>query len=134
MNKKKKRTRGEFFSYSFYNRKRVIEEVKGLGLDGWFMWFILFWVVVLVGTMGIGGFFMFRKFLKSMPKKDGKSTLDWQDHYVSKTVHLWGTEAKDLLNELVTPVPELFRDVAKQKIARKNWRTSFKGKCQGNYV
>jgi len=83
------------------------------------MWFILFWVIVLVGTMAIGGFFMFRKFLKSMPKEDGKSTLDWQDYYVNKTVHLWHQDEKDLLNELVSPVPDLFRDVAKQKIAGK---------------
>ena len=88
-------------------------------LNGWFMWFILFWVIVLVGTMAIGGFFMFRKFLKSMPKEDGKSTLDWQDYYVNKTVHLWHQDEKDLLNELVSPVPDLFRDVAKQKIAGK---------------
>ena len=33
--------------------------------------------------------------------------------------HLWNDEAKLLLNELVVPVPELFRPVAKQKIAGK---------------
>lgn len=88
-------------------------------LEGWFLWFILFWVVVLVTLMGIGGFFMFRKFLKSMPKDDGKSDLDWQDYYVDKTIHLWNEEQKGLLNELVSPVPELFRPVAKQKIAGK---------------
>ncbi|MBO2536582.1 MULTISPECIES: DUF2621 domain-containing protein [Rummeliibacillus] len=88
-------------------------------LNGPFLWFILFWVVVLIGTIAIGGFFMFRKFLKSMPKDDGKSTLDWQDYYVNKTLHLWHQEEKDLLNELVSPVPDLFRDVAKQKIAGK---------------
>ncbi|MDZ5711829.1 DUF2621 domain-containing protein [Jeotgalibacillus haloalkalitolerans] len=86
-------------------------------LEGWFLWFILFWVVVLVSLFGIGGFFMFRKFLKRMPKEDGKSDLDWEEHYVNKTIHLWGTKEKELLNELVSPVPELFRDVAKQKIA-----------------
>ncbi|WP_404409351.1 DUF2621 domain-containing protein [Jeotgalibacillus malaysiensis] len=86
-------------------------------LEGWFLWFILFWVVVLVSLFGIGGFFMFRKFLKRMPKEDGKSDLDWEEHYVNQTIHLWGTEEKALLNELVSPVPELFRDVAKQKIA-----------------
>lgn len=88
-------------------------------LEGWFMWFILFWVVVLVSLMGIGGFFMFRKFLKSMPKSDGKSDLDWEEYYVNKTIHLWNDEQKALLNELVTPVPDLFRPVAKQKIAGK---------------
>ncbi|AJD91109.1 hypothetical protein JMA_17920 [Jeotgalibacillus malaysiensis] len=86
-------------------------------LEGWFLWFILFWVVVLVSLFGIGGFFMFRKFLKRMPKEDGKSDLDWEEHYVNQTIHLWGTKEKALLNELVSPVPELFRDVAKQKIA-----------------
>ncbi|TFE02909.1 DUF2621 domain-containing protein [Jeotgalibacillus salarius] len=86
-------------------------------LEGWFLWFILFWVVVLVSLFAIGGFFMFRKFLKRMPKEDGKSDLDWEEHYVNKTIHLWGAPEKELLNELVSPVPELFRDVAKQKIA-----------------
>lgn len=88
-------------------------------LEGWFMWFILFWVVLLVILMGIGGFFMFRKFGKSLPKKDGKSDLDWEEYYVNQTIHLWNDEQKLLLNELVTPVPDLFRPVAKQKIAGK---------------
>ncbi|MEK4386150.1 DUF2621 family protein [Solibacillus sp. FSL W7-1464] len=90
-----------------------------MGLDGWFLWFILFWVVVLISLMGIGGFFMFRKFLKAMPKQDGKSDLDWQNIYLDKTIHLWGEEEKKLLTELVDPVPELFRQVAKEKIAGK---------------
>ncbi|MEH7146312.1 DUF2621 family protein, partial [Priestia megaterium] len=37
----------------------------------------------------------------------------------SKTIHLWSADQKQLLNVLVEPVPELFRDVAKQKIAGK---------------
>ncbi|WP_207761684.1 DUF2621 domain-containing protein [Tetzosporium hominis] len=86
-------------------------------LDGWFLWFILFWVVVLISLMAIGGYFMFRKFLKALPKQDGKSDLDWESYYVDKTIHLWSDEQKALLNELVEPVPELFRPVAKQKIA-----------------
>ncbi|WP_445683084.1 DUF2621 family protein [Solibacillus sp. FSL H8-0538] len=90
-----------------------------MDLEGWFLWFILFWVVVLVVLMGIGGFFMFRKFLKSLPKSDGKSDLDWQNIYLDKTIHLWGEDAKSLLGELVSPVPELFRQVAKEKIAGK---------------
>ena len=90
-----------------------------MGLEGWFLWFILFWVVVLVSLMGIGGFFMFRKFLKALPKQDGKSDLDWQAIYLDKTIHLWGNEEKELLSELVSPVPELFRQVAKEKIAGK---------------
>lgn len=88
-------------------------------LSGWFLIFILFWVVVLIGLMAIGGFFMFRKFLKQLPKEDGKSILDWQNHYLEQTIHLWDKEAKALLNELCSPVPELFRQVAKEKIAGK---------------
>jgi hypothetical protein len=88
-------------------------------LTGWFLWFILFWSVFLFVTMSIGGFFMFRKFLKRLPKEDGKSELDWQEYYIEQTRHLWGEEEKALLEELVKPVPELFRDVARQKIAGK---------------
>ena len=88
-------------------------------LTGGFLFFILFWVVVLIGLMAIGGFFMFRKFLKQLPKEDGKSILDWQNHYLDQTIHLWDNEAKALLNELCSPVPELFRQVAKEKIAGK---------------
>ena len=53
-------------------------------LTGWFLWFILFWVVILISLMSIGGFFMFRKFLKSLPKNDGKSDLDWQNYYLEQ--------------------------------------------------
>ncbi|EDW22911.1 DUF2621 domain-containing protein [Bacillus pumilus] len=88
-------------------------------LSGWFLWFILFWGTVMIGLLAIGGFFMFRKFLKRLPKEDGKSELDWQDEYIQRSLHLWREEDKQLLNELVLPVPELFRDVAKEKIAGK---------------
>jgi hypothetical protein len=88
-------------------------------LDGWFLWFILFWIVFLVSMLAIGGFFMFRKFLQRLPKEDGKSDLDWQDYYLEKSKHLWKQEEKYLLEELVEPVPELFRDVARAKIAGK---------------
>lgn len=88
-------------------------------LEGWFLWFILFWVVFLVSMLAIGGFFMFRKFLQRLPKEDGKSDLDWQDYYLAKTRHLWNQQEKDLLEDLVEPVPELFRDVARAKIAGK---------------
>ncbi|MFJ8235976.1 DUF2621 family protein [Ureibacillus sp. NPDC094379] len=83
------------------------------------MLFIAFWTVVMVALMAIGGFFMFRKFLKALPKEDGRSDLDWQAYYIEKSLHLWGDEAKELLNELVSPVPELFRQTAKEKIAGK---------------
>lgn len=88
-------------------------------LDGFFLWFILFWVVVLIGLFGIGGFFMFRKFLKLFPREDGKSIIDWEEYYVNESLHLWNDEAKELLEELCSPVPELFRPVAKQKIGAK---------------
>ena len=38
-------------------------------------------VFVHVLAFATGGYFMFRKFLKGMPKEDGKSDLDWQDYY-----------------------------------------------------
>lgn len=86
-------------------------------LDGWFMWFILFWTVILVVLLFIGGYFMFRKFLKRLPKEDGKSILDWEEHYLERSRHLWPDDQKKFLEELVSPVPELFRDIARQKIA-----------------
>jgi hypothetical protein len=53
------------------------------------MWFLVFWAFVLLAFMSIGGFFMFRKFLKVLPMADGKSKLDWQNHYVDASRHLW---------------------------------------------
>lgn len=88
-------------------------------LHNWFMWFIAFWCAVMVVLMTIGGYFMFRKFFKKLPKQDGKSDMDWELHYINETLELWGDEQKEFLNDLVSPVPELFRDVAKQKIAGK---------------
>lgn len=88
-------------------------------LEGWFLWFILFWIVLLVLLMGIGGYFMFRKFLKRLPKQDGKSDLDWEEFFIKQTRDLWSVDQKELLEDLVSPVPELFRDVARQKIAGK---------------
>ncbi len=82
-----------------------------------FSWFLLAWMAVMIGLFAIGGYFMFRKFLKSMPKADGKSDLDWQDYYIESTRTLWTDETLDLLNELVEPVPQLFRDVARRSIA-----------------
>lgn len=80
---------------------------------------IVFWGFFLLVFMGIGGFFMFRKFLKQIPKKDGNSTMDWERYYMELTQDMWGNAEKELLEELVTPVPQLFRDVARQKIASK---------------
>lgn len=82
-------------------------------------WFVVFWGFFLLGIMAIGGFFMFRKFLKRLPKEDGKSIMDWEEYYMEKTIHMWEPKEKELLEELVSPVPELFRDVARHKIASK---------------
>ncbi|HLR80474.1 MAG TPA: DUF2621 family protein [Bacillota bacterium] len=82
-------------------------------------YFIIFWGFLLIGLMAIGGFFMFRKFLKKLPKEDGKSMMDWEIHYMEKTKHMWDKDEKQLLEELVSPVPKLFRDVARHKIASK---------------
>ncbi|HET7580504.1 MAG TPA: DUF2621 domain-containing protein [Bacillales bacterium] len=84
-----------------------------------FMWFIAFWTVCMVVLMAIGGFFMFRKFLKKLPKDDGRSIMDWQEHYIDRTRHMWTDEQKMFLEELVAPVPQLFRDLAREKIAAK---------------
>lgn len=80
--------------------------------------------------MSIGGYFMFRKFLRSMPKEDGKSTLDWQDYYVEQTKHLWTEEMLAFLEELVRPVPKPFRDVAKHSIAAKIGEIALKKKAE----
>lgn len=86
-------------------------------LSGWFSWFIIFWGGFLIAMLSIGGFFMFRKFLKRLPKEDGMSILDWENFYLEKTYHLWTPQQKQLLESLVAPVPELFRDIARNKIA-----------------
>lgn len=80
---------------------------------------IILWGFLLIGIMAIGGFFMFRKFLKQLPKADGKSDMDWERYYLEKTLHMWEEEEKELLEKLLSPVPKLFRDVAKQTIASK---------------
>lgn len=98
-------------------------------LEGWFLWLMLAWIVIMIVLLSIGGFFMFRKFLKRSLKEDGKSELDWQDYYIEQTRHLWNDEEKELLEELVSPVPELFRDVAKAKIAGKIGELALKEKA-----
>ncbi|WP_326480868.1 DUF2621 family protein [Virgibacillus halodenitrificans] len=84
-----------------------------------FDYLIIAWGFIMIGLMGIGGFFMFRKFLKRLPKEDGKSIMDWEEYYMDKSKHMWEENEKKLLEELVSPVPELFRDVARHKIASK---------------
>jgi len=101
-----------------------------LQLEGPFLWFILFWIIFLPVVLAIGGFFMFRKFLKKLPKEDGKSDFDWEVYYVEKTKHLWEKDQIEFLNDLVSPVPELFRDVAKQKIAGKIGELALKEKAK----
>ncbi|HJV16081.1 MAG TPA: DUF2621 domain-containing protein [Bacillales bacterium] len=98
-------------------------------LHGWFLWFILFWTAFLIVSSAIGGFFMFRKFLKKIPKADGKSDMDWEEHFVNESRHLWHDEEKALLEDLVSPVPELFRDVARHKIAGKIGEIALKEKA-----
>lgn len=95
----------------------------------WFTWLLVAWAIILPALFGIGGFFMFRKFLKTMPKKDGKSDLDWETYYIEKTKHLWNEEQLELLEELVKPVPELFRDTARNKIAGKIGEIALKEKA-----
>ncbi|WP_050182776.1 DUF2621 domain-containing protein [Domibacillus robiginosus] len=99
-------------------------------LEGWFSYFIVAWTVILTGLFAIGGFFMFRKFLKKMPKQDGRSDMDWEEYYVNKTRKLWGSEEKNMLEELVSPVPDLFRDVARHKIAGKIGELALKEKAR----
>lgn len=82
-------------------------------------YFTVFWGFLLIILLGIGGFFMFRKFLKQLPKEDGISEMDWQRYYIEQTKDMWEQAELDLLEELVKPVPELFRDVARQSIASK---------------
>ncbi|MFS8652055.1 MAG: DUF2621 family protein [Caldibacillus sp.] len=95
----------------------------------WFTWLLVAWAIILPALFGIGGFFMFRKFLKTMPKRDGKSDLDWETYYIEKTKHLWNEEQLELLEELVKPVPELFRDTARNKIAGKIGEIALKEKA-----
>lgn len=109
----------------------IVDNFKQWGdimLEGWFLWFILFWMGLLILLMVIGGFFMFRKFFKRLPKQDGKSNQDWEDFFVKQTRDLWPIEQKALLEDLVSPVPELFRDVARQKIAGKIGEIALKEK------
>ncbi|MCE5168804.1 DUF2621 domain-containing protein [Paenibacillus profundus] len=85
----------------------------------WFMNSIAFWTFVLLGLMAIGGFFMFRKFMKVLPMNDGKSKLDWQNYWVERSRELWTDDAKAFLEQLVEPVPKAFRDIARHSIAAK---------------
>jgi hypothetical protein len=85
----------------------------------WVMYLIIVWAVVMVVFMAIGGYFMFRKFLKVLPKQDGKSKLDMQNYWVDSSREMWTDDSKAFLDELVAPVPKAFRDIAKHTIAAK---------------
>ncbi|MFE5323877.1 DUF2621 domain-containing protein [Paenibacillus sp. NPDC056579] len=98
-------------------------------MNNGFMWFIFFWVFVLITFMSIGGYFMFRKFLKVLPMADGKSKLDWQNHYVESSRHLWTDDAKSFLDMLVDPVPAPFRDIARHSIAAKIGQVALESKA-----
>ncbi|MBE9917941.1 DUF2621 family protein [Paenibacillus donghaensis] len=82
-----------------------------------FMNSMVVWAFILLGSMTIGGYFMIRKFLKVLPKNDGRSKLDWQNHWVEASRHLWTDETKAFLDKLVKPVPGPFRDIARHSIA-----------------
>lgn len=93
-----------------------------MAVDGpgrWFMNSIAFWTFVLLGFMAIGGYFMFRKFMKVLPMNDGKSKLDWQNYWVEQSRNLWTDDSKAFLEKLVEPVPTPFRDIARHSIAAK---------------
>ncbi|MCY7475382.1 DUF2621 domain-containing protein [Paenibacillus larvae] len=94
------------------------------------MWVTVFWAAILLGFMAIGGYFMFRKFLKVLPMADGKSKLDWQNHYVEASRHLWTDESKAFLDKLVQPVPKPFRDVARHSIAAKIGQVALEEKAR----
>ncbi|MEC0092762.1 DUF2621 domain-containing protein [Paenibacillus macquariensis] len=95
----------------------------------WFMNSIAFWTIVMMGAMCIGGFFMFRKFLKVLPKADGKSKLDWQNYWVERSRPMWNDESKALLDLLVSPVPTAFRDIAKHSIAAEIGKIAIENKA-----
>lgn len=88
-------------------------------MNTWMQWVILFWSVTMITFIAIGGFFMFRKFLRVLPKKNGLSEEMRREAMIEQSLPLWNEEGKALLNELVRPVPSLFRDAAKKAIAAK---------------
>src|SRR5690625_7927052 len=81
---------------------------------------IVLWCLFMIVFMSIGGFFMFRKFLKQLPKADGNSAMDWERHYMEHTIQMWEQEEKDLLEVLVSPVPEIFSDAVQHSISSNN--------------
>lgn len=88
-------------------------------MNTWMQWVILFWSLTMITFVAIGGFFMFRKFLRVLPKKNGLSEEMRREAMIEQSLSLWNAEGKALLNELVRPVPSLFREAAKKAIAAK---------------
>lgn len=93
-------------------------------------WVLFFWGCLLLFSLSVGGFFMFRKFLKVLPKKDGRSKLDWQNYYVDASRHLWTDESKQILEQLVSPVPKAFRDIARHSIAARIGQVALEAKAE----
>ena len=88
-------------------------------MSAWVQWLVIGWSALMVVFLSIGGFFMFRKFLFSMPRVDGPSVLERRRALIEQSLPLWTDEGKRLLNALVAPVPSLFRAAAKEAIAAK---------------
>lgn len=99
-------------------------------LAEWIGWLLPVWGFIMIAFMAIGGFFMFRKFLKALPRADGKSKLDWQNYYVEQSRHLWTEQSRAMLDLLVKPVPAPFRDTAKHSIAAKIGEIALKENAQ----
>ncbi|CAM3343490.1 DUF2621 family protein [Hydrogenibacillus schlegelii] len=88
-------------------------------MSAWAQWLVIGWSALMIVFLSIGGFFMFRKFLFSMPRVDGPSVLERRRALIEQSLPLWTDEGKRLLNALVAPVPSLFRAAAKEAIAAK---------------
>ncbi len=119
-----------------YNmNKRKPLSLRGICLlEGWFSWFIVLWTVILLGLMSIGGYFMFRKFLKRLPKEDGMSILDWEEHYINKTRHLWADEQKTIVRRACKSCSRTISRCCKIKDCWKNRGTCITRKCLSNYT
>src|SRR5699024_3636720 len=89
-------------------------------------YFIIFWGFLLIGLMAIGGFFMFRKFLKMLHIEDGKSMMDWEILYMEKTKQCWKKNKNNCIEKIVFLVQNLFKDVPQKKFARKIGKVQLK--------
>ena len=80
-------------------------------------WLFIFWAVVMTFFLTVGGYFMFRKFLKALPMGSGKSKIDMQNELLEQARGMWSDESLAFLEKLVSPVPQAFRDLARHTIA-----------------